>query len=85
MYPDFYEEVVEVVAEANVPYHQYVADELDLVDQMHWEDCVEFLSLEEVGLEEDSETVHGQYFSVEGSIYTYTSWFYEDDDTFSVI
>jgi hypothetical protein len=29
-------------------------DELDLVDQMQWEDVVEFLTLEEAGLEESS-------------------------------
>jgi hypothetical protein len=52
-----------------------------------WEDVVEFLSLEEAGLEEaNDEPLHGQYYSNEGSIYSYTYWFYDgDEDAFSVI
>jgi hypothetical protein len=59
----------------------------DLVDEMQWEDVVEFLSLEEAGLEEEGdEPLHGQYHSNEGSIYSYTDWFYDGDDSaFSVI
>jgi hypothetical protein len=54
----------------------------DLVDEMQWEDVVEFLSLEEAGLEEYvEEPLHGQYHSSEGSIYSYTDWFYDNDDS----
>lgn len=61
--------------------------QFDLVDEMQWEDVVEFLSLEEAGLEEYvEEPLHGQYYSNEGSIYSYTDWFYDSDDqAFSVI
>jgi hypothetical protein len=60
---------------------------MDLVDEMQWEDVVEFLSLEDAGLEEaNDEPLHGQYYSNEGSIYSYTYWFYDgDEDAFSVI
>ena len=59
----------------------------DLVDEMQWEDVVEFLSLEEAGLEEADDTpLHGIYYSCEGSIYSYTDWFYDGDESaFSVI
>lgn len=59
----------------------------DLVDEMQWEDVVEFLTLEEAGFEEENdEPLHGQYFSNEGSIYSYTDWFYDGDESaFSVI
>lgn len=49
---------------------------------------IELISLEEAGLVEDSndEPLHGQYLSTEGSIYSYTAWFYDNDDSaFSVI
>lgn len=60
---------------------------LDLVDEMQWEDIVEFLSLEEAGFEEvDNTPLHGIYYSNEGSIYSYTEWFYDGDESaFSVI
>ena len=61
---------------------------LDLVQEMEWENHVEYVSLEEAGLEEgsDDEPLHGQYLSMEGSIYSYTTWFHDGDDTaFSVI
>ncbi len=37
--------------------------QLDLVDEMQWEDLVEFETLEEAGLEEsrDDEPTHGHY------------------------
>ena len=63
----------------------------DLVDQMQWEEVAAehdlFISLEEAGLEEYiEEPVHGQYLSNEGSIYSYTDWFYDGDESaFSVI
>lgn len=65
--------------------------QLDLVDEMHWEDIADerglLVSLEEAGLEEYvEEPLHGQYLSSEGSIYSYTDWFYDgDDQAFSVI
>ncbi len=62
--------------------------QLDLVDEMQWEDVVEFETLEEAGLEEsrDDEPVHGHYLSCEGSIYSYTDWFYDNDSSaFSAI
>ena len=63
----------------------------DLVDEMQWEDIADELgllvSLEEAGLEEYvEEPLHGQHYSNEGSIYSYTDWFYDgDDQAFSVI
>ena len=65
--------------------------QFDLVDQMRWEDVAEELglmvSLEEAGLEECvDEPLHGQYHSAEGSIYSYTDWFYDgDEQAFSII
>ncbi len=42
-----------------------------------------FLSLYDAELEEDTsdEPVHGQYLSAEGSIYSYTEWFYDGDES----
>lgn len=42
-----------------------------------------FTSLEEAGLEESNtdEPVHGQFLGNEGSIYSYTGWFYDHDDS----
>jgi hypothetical protein len=42
-----------------------------------------FLSLYDAELEEDTsdEPVHGQYLSPEGSIYSYTNWFYDGDES----
>ncbi len=62
----------------------------ELVDLPSWEDAARerglMVSLEEAGLEEYvHEHAHGIYHSNEGSIYSYTDWFYEDADTFSVI
>jgi hypothetical protein len=64
--------------------------EFDLVDEMEWEEVARqrglIVSLEEAGLEECDETLHGQYYSNEGSIYSYTDWFYDGDDSaFSAI
>jgi len=47
-----------------------------------------FETLESAGLEEDSssEPVHGVFLSSEGSIYSYTMWFYDDDESaFSIM
>jgi hypothetical protein len=55
---------------------------------MEWEDLVEFETLEEAGLEEarDDEPTHGHHLSCEGSIYSYTEWFYDGDESaFGVI
>ena len=46
-----------------------------------------FVTLEDAGLEEDnsSEPVYGQHLSSEGSIYSYTEWFYDaDESAFSI-
>ena len=78
----------EVSLNATLQFEVEQPAQLDLVDQMEWEDHVEFLTLEEVGLEEgnDDEPVHGQYLSIEGSIYGYLAWFHDgDDEAFSVI
>jgi hypothetical protein len=42
-----------------------------------------FVSLEDAGLEEGSsdEPVHGQFLGNGGSIYSYTEWFYDGDDS----
>jgi hypothetical protein len=42
-----------------------------------------FTTLEAAGLEEDasSEPLHGIYYSTEGSIYSYTEWFYDGDES----
>lgn len=40
-----------------------------------------FVSLEEAGLEEDDEHAHGIFHSNEGSIYSYTAWFYDGDES----
>jgi len=50
---------------------------------MQWEDVIEFETLEEAGLEESTvdEPTHGHYLSCEGSIYSYTDWFYDNDSS----
>ena len=42
-----------------------------------------FVSLDSVGLEENNEhdPVHGYFHSCEGSIYSYTEWFYDGDES----
>jgi hypothetical protein len=40
-----------------------------------------FVSLEEAEYEEESEQYHGSHTSVSGSIYSYTDWFYDGDDS----
>ena len=57
---------------------------LDLVDQMDWEDSdkIEFLSLEDAGLEESDEPAYGiDSDNAGGSIYSYTDWFYDGDES----
>ena len=46
-----------------------------------------FITLEDAGFEEDisDEPVHGVFLSTEGSIYSYTNWFYDaDESAFSI-
>lgn len=64
--------------------------QFDLVDEMQWEDVAAerglMVTLEEAGLEEENdEPMHGIHHGNDGSVYGYTSWFYEDEDTFSVM
>lgn len=41
-----------------------------------------FCSLEEAEFEEqEAEQMHGTHTSVSGSIYSYTDWFYDGDDS----
>ena len=41
-----------------------------------------FISLEEAEFEEqEAEQCHGTHTSVSGSIYSYTDWFYDGDDS----
>ena len=42
-----------------------------------------FVSLEEIGLEEDNhdEPLLGVHHSANGSIYSYTDWFYDGDES----
>lgn len=58
-------------------------ENLDLVDEMNWEDCekVEKISLEQAGLEEEvlddqeGSSQRNKVFS--NGIYSYTDWFYD--------
>lgn len=68
--------------------------QFDLVDEMQWEDVAEeqglFITLEEAGLEESDEGhAHGIFHSNEGSVYSYTEWYYDESygnsDAFSII
>jgi hypothetical protein len=62
-----------------------------LEEKPSWEDAARerglIVSLEEAGFEEEiDEPAHGTFHSNEGSIYSYTDWFYDgDDQAFSVI
>jgi hypothetical protein len=65
--------------------------QFDLVDEMQWEDRASeeglFVSLELAGFEEESGHTHGYHHSKgsNGSIYEYTEWFYDGDESaFSV-
>ena len=48
--------------------------QLDLVDEMQWEDVVEFETLEEAGLEDEENPIDKCFAS---SIISYMDWFYE--------
>lgn len=60
-------------------------EELDLVDQMNWEDSdkVEMISLEEAGLEEAPllEETHRCGYVFRSGIVTYLDWFYDGDSS----
>ena len=62
-----------------------------LEEKPSWEESARerglLVSLEEAGLEEADDTpLHGIYHSSEGSIYSYTDWFYDGDESaFSII
>ena len=68
-------------------------NQFDLVDEMQWEDIADIrgliVSLEEAGLEEIDEGHNHGYHNAKGSngsIYEYTDWFYDNDESaFSVI
>lgn len=52
--------------------------QLDLVDEMMWEDVVDFLTLEEAGFEEamTRQPLHGM-----DSVHTYIDWFSDGEDS----
>lgn len=52
--------------------------DLDLVQEMEWEEHVEFLSLEAAGLEEETEKqpMHGMH-----SCHDYIAWFSDGEDS----
>ena len=54
-----------------------MADVLDLVDEMQWEDIVEFETLEENGLEESNKD---DAFDCGGFFY-HSLWFYDGDSS----
>ena len=68
-----------------------VPTQLDLVQEMEWEDHTEFLSLEDAGLEEvDEQPIVGGLFDegyhANGNIYEYCTWFHDgDEQAFSAI
>lgn len=41
----------------------------------------ESVSFEDIGFEETDEPLHGIHHSNEGSIYSYTAWFYDSDES----
>lgn len=60
---------------------------IDLVDEMEWEDHTLFLSLEEAGLEEDTnaqplfgDSVSG-FGRTHGSVPEYVAWFSDGEDS----
>ena len=66
-------------------YQKYLAEP----QPEQWEDSEEFLTLEEVGLEEDgarAQPVFGGENPHSNGIYSYTDWFYDGDESaFSVL
>lgn len=54
---------------------------LEIVMRVDMTNTARFVSLEEAEYEEESEQMHGSHTSVSGSIYSYTDWFYDGDDS----
>jgi hypothetical protein len=71
---------------------QMVLPEIETVDEFEsrmqacFEESFERLEPEDIGLEENDEPAHGIFRGNEGSIYSYTNWFYDGDESaFSVL
>jgi hypothetical protein len=47
---------------------------LDLVDEMQWEDVVEFITLEDAGVEEC-----GHHADGDSGVCQYVAWFYDNE------
>ena len=54
---------------------------LEIIMRVDMTNTDRFVSLEEAEYEEESEQMHGSHTSVSGSIYSYTDWFYDGDDS----
>jgi hypothetical protein len=54
---------------------------LEIIMRVDMTNTDRFISLEEAEYEEESEQMHGSHTSVSGSIYSYTDWFYDGDDS----
>jgi hypothetical protein len=54
---------------------------LEIIMRVDMTNTDRFCSLEEAEYEEESEQMHGSHTSVSGSIYSYTDWFYDGDDS----
>jgi hypothetical protein len=54
---------------------------LEIIMRVDMTNTDRFVSLEEAEYEEESEQMHGTHTSVSGSIYSYTDWFYDGDDS----
>jgi hypothetical protein len=54
---------------------------LEIIMRVDMTNTARFVSLEEAEYEEESEQYHGSHTSVSGSIYSYTDWFYDGDDS----
>lgn len=54
---------------------------LEIVMRVDMANTARFVSLEEAEYEEESEQMHGTHTSVSGSIYSYTDWFYDGDES----
>jgi hypothetical protein len=54
---------------------------LEIIMRVDMTNTARFCSLEEAEYEEESEQMHGSHTSVSGSIYSYTDWFYDGDDS----
>jgi DMSO/TMAO reductase YedYZ molybdopterin-dependent catalytic subunit len=54
---------------------------LEIIMRVDMTNTARFVSLEEAEYEEEAEQMHGSHTSVSGSIYSYTDWFYDGDDS----